>query len=575
MSVESIQHFLSTNPLTSLGVIIFTVIILAGLGRLIKQPLIIWYVLAGIVLGVHGLGILSHQEWLETFWELGISLLIFMVGMWLNPKIIRELAGVSIVVWLVQVVVTAVLGYGIALFLGFDQISSFYIGLGLSFSSTIIVVKLLSDDWSIGMLHGKIILGVLIIQDILALIALMAIGTIIGVHIETSVTSLIFLFLGKLAFLFTTLFLVTRFIFPKIIKHIAVSSEYLFMFAFGWCLIIGILFDQAWFSMEIGALVAGVTLATSPYRHVIMSKMKSLRDFFVAIFFVFLGSKISFGSIYDYRWALLLFSFFVLVGRPFLIMTIMGSMYYKRKNSFLSGVTLAQVSEFGPIIVALWLAAWHITNESVLSIVTITSLITMVGSNYLYTYNDKIFKKIQKYLVVFERSGKKIEDRHKEKKDAAWFEVIIFWYGHIGKKIVESFCKQERSFLVIDSDPEIIEVLKEKNIACMHGDANELDLFDEIPMHAVKIVVATMEDFDGSVTLVHTVKRINKSIATILVAHTKEDALAMYEAGAEYVIIPHDIGAHHASLLLEEYTWDEERFIKEKMKYIENFGSKL
>jgi len=503
---QTIQQYLNTNHFAEMSVVVLMIIVIVWLVRMVKQPVIVWYVLAWIILGPEVLNVVTSEYAFASFGHIWVSLLIFLVGMWLNPKIIKELWPVALVWGISKICIISFLWFFLAQRLWFWWAESLFLWLSLSFSSTIVVVKLLSDTWENTALYGKIVLAILLVQDVLAMIALMRIWTLWvtdGEHMGVLLLSF-----AKAATLLVWIYCIGNYILPKLTQKIAQSEEYLFIFSFGWCLAISTLFDIAGFPMEIWALAAWVALASSPFKHIIISKLKAVRDLFIAIFFFYLGEQIRFGPLIWQRSTILIFSVFILIIRPLIIMIIMGSMYYKKKNFFLTWITLSQVSEFAPIIIALWLTTWILTNTLLLSIVTSVSLITMIWSHYLYTNKNNLYKVSKKYLWRCERRGHKKEDLHKKYRTTSWPDVIIFGYGNIWEKIEKVIKQQSKSYLIIDADPEAIRQLEEKDVWCMHGDANEVDLFDpeNVDIRNVWLIISTIHDYDGSMTIINTFK---------------------------------------------------------------------
>ncbi|GAG16612.1 unnamed protein product, partial [marine sediment metagenome] len=255
------------------------------------------------------------------------------VGLNLNPRIIRDVGKVSLVTGVGQVIFTSLIGFFIGQLLGFSTMTSIYIAIALTFSSTIIIMKLLSDKGDMETLYGRIAIGFLIVQDLIVIIILMIISSIpAGIDFTTLALETVLKGTGLLILLF----LISVYIFPRLTKSIAKSQEFLLLFSIGWCFAISSLFYYLNFSIEAGALVAGITLSLSPYHYEISSKMKPLRDFFIILFFILLGSQMVFTNISQYIIPVLIFSAFILIGNPLIVMVLMGLMGYTKRNSFLA-----------------------------------------------------------------------------------------------------------------------------------------------------------------------------------------------------------------------------------------------
>ena len=344
--------------------------------------------------------------------QLGVVVLLFMVGLNLSPKIFREVGKVSIVTGLGQIFFTSLIGFGISYSLGFSTLVSLYVAVALTFSSTIIILKILSDKDDLDTLYGKISIGFLLVQDVVAMIALVALSSfsridaVEGISYINVLAGFFFLFfIGGLAYK----------LLPRIMRHVAVSQEYLMLFSLGWCLFLAVVFFKLGLSMEIGALLAGIFLSISPYRYEIYSKIRPLRDFFIFLFFILLGSQMVFSNLDEYILPIIVFSAFILIGNTLIVAFLMGRLGYTKKTGFLAGLTVAQISEFSLILVALGVRLGHLSDE-VLSMVTVVGLITIAGSTYAMIYVDKYYHLISRFLTIFERKNLKHITENSEKK---------------------------------------------------------------------------------------------------------------------------------------------------------------
>ena len=302
--------------LLEFGLVIIITTIISGLVALLRQPLIIGYILSGIIIGPSVLGILQSTGSIDIFSHMGIAFLLFIVGLNLSPKVIKEVGKVSAITGIGQVIFTSIIGFAICIALGFIAIEALYIAIAITFSSTIIIMKILIDREDVNTLYGKIAIGFLIVQDLIAMIFLMIISAIPhGTGVMDIITGTLLRGLGLL----TVLFIVSIYFLPNITKQIAKSQEYLFLFSISWCLAIASIFHIMGFSMEVGALIAGITLALSPYRFEISARMRPLRDFFLILFFIVLGSQMTFANLGSHTLTIIILSIFILIGNPLII----------------------------------------------------------------------------------------------------------------------------------------------------------------------------------------------------------------------------------------------------------------
>ncbi len=566
-----------------LSIIIGITVLIAGIMKLLKQPLIIGYILTGIIVGPRLLNIISSTETISILSHIGVALLLFIVGLSLSPRVIKEVGKVSSITGVGQVIFTSLIGFFISRLLGFSTVVSVYVAIALTFSSTIIIMKILSDKGDIRTLYGKISIGFLIVQDLIAIIILMVISSIpAGFDFTNLVFGTILKGFGLLVLLFLvgiyilpkvtkiiakSLFLVGIYILPKVTKIIAKSQEFLLLFSIGWCLALASLFHYLNFAMETGALIAGITLSLSPYRYEISSKMRPLRDFFVVLFFILLGSQMGFADVSLYIIPIIILSAFILIGNPLIVMTLMGLLGYTKRNSFLAGLTVAQISEFSLILIALGVKIGHLSNE-ILSFVTAIGLITIAGSSYMIIYANRIYPHISKYLKIFERKGSKV-DEHKYHKEGI-YDIILFGYNRIGYDLLESFKKIKKKFLVVDYNPETIMDLAKEGTDCRYGDASDSELLNELNFSKAKMIYSTIPDFDTNLLLINKIKECNKKAIIIVVSHQIDEAIELYDKGATYVLMPHFLGGRYASTLIEKHGLDFDKFLNEKITHIEH-----
>jgi Kef-type K+ transport system membrane component KefB/Trk K+ transport system NAD-binding subunit len=548
--------------LIELGIIIAITVFLGFIMRLLKQPLIIGYIISGIIVGPYLLNIASSTGTMNLFAHMGIALLLFIVGLNLNPKIIKDVGKVSLITGLGQVIFTSAIGFVISFLFGFSVISSLYIAVALTFSSTIIIMKLLSDKSATGTLYGKISIGFLIVQDIVAMLILMIISSIPE---QAGGSNLIFQTIALGIFAFVGVILFGIFLLPKITKAIAKCQELLLLFSISWCFLISALFYSLNFSMEIGALVAGVTLSLSHYRYEISSKMRPLRDFFVILFFVVLGSQMVFANISQYLIPIIIFSLFILIGNPLIVLILMGLLGYTKRNGFMAGLTVAQISEFSLILITLGVKVGHLSDD-ILSMVTVIGLITIAGSSYMIMHSNKLYSFLSKSLKIFEKKGKKI-DEHKYHKDEN-YDIFLFGYNRIGYDLLKSFKRNKSKFLVVDYDPETIINLAKEGVDCRYGDASDFELLNELNLSKAKMIYSTIPDFDTNIVLISKIKEVNKNAIIIVISHQIEEAIKLYDQGATYVIMPHFLGGHHASTLIEQHGFNVDKFLEEKFSHI-------
>ena len=275
--------------------------------------------------------------------------------------------------------------------------------------------------------------------------------------------------------------------------------------------------------------------------------MKILRDFFIILFFIVLGSDMQFGSFAEYVGPAILFSLFVFIGKFLIVMSILGYMGYKKKTSFFSGLTVAQISEFSLIFVSLGVSIGHV-NQEILSLVTLVGLITMAGSSYFITYNRELFQLFSPYLDVFER--KDVSSVEEEEPDD--YELLLFGHDRIGYSLIQDLIDEDKEVFVVDYDPHVIEGLRQEGIPCMYGDAEDIELLIDMDLTIPRFIVSTIPEDQTNELILKQARKENPTSIVVLVAQDVEDALDMYAMGADYVLIPHFIGGSHTAELLQD-----------------------
>lgn len=544
-----------------LSIVILIAMIISIVMKMLRQPLIIGYILTGVVAGPFFLDLVQSSDFLAGLSEIGIAFLLFIVGLNLNLKTLKEVGFVSFLAGFGQVGFTFIIGYAVSLNLGFSGIESAFISMALTFSSTIIVVKLLSDKKDIDSLYGKITVGILLVQDLVVVFIIMFIST--SYHAGTIADVLLSILVKGVA-LIILLVIVSSYVMPRIIQFMAKSQELLFLFSIGWVMIIATLIYKAGFSIEIGALFAGISLASSPYHYEISSKIKPLRDFFVILFFVLLGSQIIFEGDSNILFPIIFLSIFVLFVKTLIVIMIMGVIGYHRKVGFDTGLSLAQISEFSLVLVLIGYNSGQIS-RNIVSMITAVGFITIAVSAYLMQYNNKIYKRFSRLLVVFERKALKSEFLS-EQKD---YKIILFGYNRIGYSLLKSFRKIKKSFLVVDFNPDVIKLLKEQDAPYKYGDVGDGELLEELRLNKIEMGISTIPDVQTNLLLIEKIREANPNAVIIITCHQIDDAFGLYEAGADYVIMPHFLGGEHTSALIEKFGTKVNNFIREKYRHIE------
>ncbi len=523
------------------GILELTIIILIaailGLGaRLLHQPLLLAYLLTGFLIGLLGFSHIVDRETFQIFSNLGVMFLLFLVGLEINYRSLRSVGKPSLIVGLAQIFFTALIGYFLAIFLDFSTIKALYIAIALTFSSTIIVVKLLLDKHDLNSLYGKISVGFLLVQDFVAILILIFLS---GLNFQGEIPLLktILMIISGILLFGITFFLGQSFL-PKIFDKIARSQELLFLFSLVWLFLVASIVSKIGFSIEIAGFLAGLALANSSERFQIASRISALRDFFIVIFFVLLGASVSISHLSGLLIPIVIFSLFVLIGNPLIVLIIMGLMGYRKRTSFLAGITVAQISEFSLILANLGLKLGHLSQNEV-ALISSVGIITITLSAYLIIYGDQIFRKISPLLSIFEKKNASEIDFPEEIFQKP---IILIGCHRTGESIAAHLPKEK--LLIIDFDPDIVKKMSKKGYHVLYGDISDREIFDLANIFQARLVISTSPVLKDNLTLLEEINTYFKDSKMpkpriVVRAETEEDALVLYENGADYVILPH------------------------------------
>src|SRR3989344_4579050 len=477
---QEVLSFVPQSLLFNLGVILIVATFFAYIARLFKQPLIPAYIIAGLVIGPIGLKLIQDIHLIQSISEIGIIFLLFIVGLEMDLKKLKSLGGVVVITSVLQVFLTFVAGY-------FDTMNSIYAGLIIAFSSTMIVLKLIIDKDELSTIHGRILLGILFIQDILVILAL---TLIIGSE-SLSFTSILFSLL-KFLILLVIAFISNRYLINPTFKFAAKSSELLFLLSLAFCFLFALLAYALDFSIAIGAFFGGITLANLPYNLNIISKVSSLKDFFAIIFFVSLGLQIASTNISSIITLFFILLALIILLKPLIVLILLSIFGYDKRNSFVTAVSLAQISEFSLILV---LSVDNISPE-LFSVTILLGVISIALTSYIVEYELTTYNYIHRFLSLFEKLSTKKKFFGYEHKDHP--ELILFGADRVGGSFLRTFKHLKTKLFVVDYNPEIIDLLKYKKIPCLYGDISNIELLKRVDFTSAKFIVSTIPNIEDN-----------------------------------------------------------------------------
>lgn len=528
--------------------------LLGAVALALRQPLIVAFISTGILAGPVGLGLVTAESSLDLLARLGVTILLFVVGLKLDIHLIRNLGWVVLLIGLVQIVLSFVPGLLLGLALGLTPLAAFYLAVALTFSSTIIVVKLLSDRRELDSLHGRITMGVLIVQDLAVAITMMVLS-MSGAEAAHGLGSDGLLWLPvKLAGVLVGLLLLMRYGLPKLLHRIARSGELLMLVAVAWSATLASLGEVLGLSQELGALLAGFSLASTPFREAISTRLSSLRDFLLLFFFVDLGANLDFPSLGSTLPLALGLTVLVLLGKPLIVMGIMGYLGYRRYTAFQSGLALAQISEFSFILIALGVGLGHVPT-SLAGLVTLVGLFTITLSAYLVHYGPRVYSLLDPWLKAFERRHphrEEIELDEQPKQASRPVDIIIYGLGRYGLHLAERLSQRGLRVVGVDFNPDLLRLYRDRPLEVRFGDAEDPDFPETLPLDEARWVVSTLATGEVNLALLQNLRAKDYHGMVVLTAHNERDAGRLCQAGADRVLLPFKDAASFAAEIVAD-----------------------
>jgi len=527
-------------------------------GLLLRQPLIVSFIAVGILAGPSVLDIAQSDEQIDLLAELGIAVLLFLVGLKLDFNLVRTLGPVALVTGLGQVIFTTVFGFLIALALGLDALTGIYVAIALTFSSTIIIVKLLSDKREIDSLHGRIALGFLIVQDIVGVIAMIALSAIgvggAAAEGDGALTEVLRVVAYGMAMLVLVMLFI-RYVATPLVERLSRAPELLVSFAIGWAALLAAVGHYLGFGKELGGLLAGVSLASTPFREAIAARLASLRDFLLLFLFIALGASLDLSVLGASIGPASVLSLFVLIGNPLIVLGIMGAMGYRKRTGFLAGLTVAQISEFSLIFMAMGVTIGHVAEEA-LGLVTLVGLVTIGASTYMITYSHQLYSVFEPLLSVFERRHPTAEDNGNAEA-AHVHDVILFGLGRYGLGIASALRDSGKRILGVDFSPEAVRHARAEGYDVVFGDATDPEFLGHLPLAQAEWLVMAVPEHDTGLThddprqaLLKAVRDLGYGGKIAVAAHRDATARTLQAERADLVLMPYRDAAFAAARMI-------------------------
>lgn len=472
----------------SLGLIILAAAVLAVVARRFRLPGIVAYLVAGLILGP-ATGFVSVSDALRFISETGIVLLLFLVGLELSFEKIAVVGKAVLIAGLFQVTLTFALAFGLALWLGLGGLEAAFFSAALTLSSTVVVVKLLDEKREFSSLHGRISVGILLVQDIVVIILLTLLAGLPSGGGKLDVTSMLAgcaRAFGGMILLLIVVLAALRWILPRVFGWTARSPETLFIWSLCWCFIVLGGAHLLHLSHETGAFMAGVALAQLPYSHDLRRRVHPLMNFFVAVFFVTLGINMTPGTGGFGILGIAAVCLFVLIGKPLIVIALARLLGFSGQASFASGIALGQISEFSFLLLAMGLQA-QLVGPEILSAIGLTGLVTIAVSSCALLYHDKLYRTWRNLC-----RQPMVEDALRTRPKG---HVIVVGMNTLGREIVQRLAADGEDVLAIDTDPNKLRDLPGRTLL---GSVEYLAVLEEAELAHAKLLVSALQIEDAN-----------------------------------------------------------------------------
>ncbi len=550
------------NVFIQLAIILGASSVLGYITHKLKLPILIAYLLVGLSLATVALFNVKDSEVLHFLPEIGIAFVLFLVGMELDLREIKSLGKPILMASTLQIIISTIAGYAIAGSLGFGTVEALYLGVGLAFSSTIVVIKLLLEKNDLTSLYGKLSVGILLLEDLIAVLILL------GLTISPSLLNLglqqafpiVTAFL-KVFLLFGVTLFINRYVLPRIFNAVSESAELLFLSAIAWCFIYVAFALSMGFSVVIGAFLAGIGLASSPYHYQIQGKIKPLRDFFVTLFFVYLGTQVNFSQLGSALPMILFFTLYAILVKPIIFLLVLGTFGFRKHTMFQTSINLSNISEFSLIILLVGLQMGFVSSTA-LTVIAVSLILSTIISSLMIAKSASFYKYVKPVLSFFER-----ETPHRLVQETSHYDlnnhVVIIGSHQVGESIVKYFQKENIPMVVLDFNPYQVERLLAAKISVVFGDMGDPEVLEILNLDKAKMVISTVPNLTDNKLLIEEVKGRKLGVPVIIRSDSVKEAKKLYKFGASFVFVPDLVSGDFLVDMFKNHLGDKE-FFKER-----------
>lgn len=526
----------------------------------LKLPLLIAYLVTGLLLSAAASFDVSKSLALSFLPDIGIAFVLFLVGMELDLRELKSFGKQILTAGILQVIISGTMGTYLAQSFGFGLREAMLMGVGLAFSSTLVVVKILLDRKDLTSLYGKLSVGVLLLEDLIAVLILLAMSSSLLFSTGTEDILPVSIFIIKVIVLFSIALLINRLILSRVFKAVSDSGELLFLTALAWCFGFVTVAVLMGFSVIIGAFLAGVALASSPYHFQIQGKIKPMRDFFIALFFVYLGTRVNFSNNFSIYPLILIFSAYAVLVKPVIFLLLFGIFGFKKHTMFRTAINLSQVSEFSLIILLVGFKM-NLVSQDALTVIALSSVISFVASSLMISQSKNIYRMISSLISFFERKRHPVLEEEGDRKLID--HVVVIGAHRVGGEIVRFLKREKHPMVVLDFNPHQVEIMLSQEIPVIYGDVSDPEVLDLLSLDEAKMIISTSPELEANKTLLENLKVRKINIPVIARAETMKDARSLYRAGADFVIFPEVMAGDLLLDMLRDHL-NEKSFFKDR-----------
>jgi Kef-type K+ transport system membrane component KefB len=536
---------------TDLAIILVAAACIGIFAHRTGQPTLVGYLLTGLVLGPAVLGIVEPSDITSTMAELGLAFLLFLLGIKMRIEDVRHILHPIVKISLPQMALVLLVGWGTALGLGFPFWQALLIGLVVMYSSTAVVIKTLTDKDAVTSLPGKIDVGILLVQDVVVVILL----TLLASGRPDSAAALgitLLTIFGLIASIGVITVAATRHLLPELFRRIADDKDAFFLVAVAWAFLFVLVFDELGLSIEMGAFLAGVSLAQLPYSTELRDRISPLTNLFILIFFVSIGLQLEAGDLFVY-WQEAAIAAFVLIPAKFLVFfTLLNWQGFSLETTFLGSVNMVQVSEFALVAGAVAVAEGFV-GEPILGFLSLLAVLTMGISVYVIKYNQQLYERLYPFLRRWETDGKERVTERGRYRDHA----VVIGYDELTRSVLPRLEEFYDDVVVIDRTVAHIEVLEEAGYDVVYGDFRHAEIRNESGLKRADFVLSSSAEPDVNEALL---ADVGERTTVFVEAEWPQDARELYDHGAHYVVLSPQLTAERLAEYLDAYFEDREAF---------------